>query len=133
MNPTTESATHRTLKRLLVNGLLTGLPKRAADQDVIVELAALRFDTVRVYREAQVNEILKEWLATFCAPYGIDHVTLRRQLVDARLLSREKSGASYRVDAVKVALLAPDAGVEPAAVLAELQAERAERKRHHPG
>ena len=125
--------THHTLKRLLVNGLLTGWPKRPADQDLIVELAALRFDADKAYREAEVNELLKEWLATFCAPYGIDHVTLRRHLVDARLLRRDPSGTSYRVDAGKVAQVEADGSVEPGEVLVELQEEREERKRQHAG
>ena len=127
------STTHGTFKRLLVNGLLTGWPSRPADQDLIVHLAALRFEAEKVYRESEVNAILKDWLATFCAPYGIDHVTLRRHLVDARLLLREKSAASYRADAGRIALLEVDGAVEPGRVLAELQQERATRKRQHAG
>jgi hypothetical protein len=87
------------LKRLLANGPLTGFPTRRADQDLLLRLAAARFDPQRTYTEAEVNEILRIWLATFCAPFGIDHVSLRRTLVDARLLARDSAGSSYRLAA----------------------------------
>ena len=114
------------LKRLLANGPLTGFPTRRADQDLLLRLAAARFDPRRVYTEPEVNEILRTWLTTFCAPFGIDHVSMRRYLVDARLLVRDSAGASYWV-------AAPAARVEaePAQVLAEIRRERAARKRQH--
>jgi hypothetical protein len=114
------------LKRLLANGPLTGFPTRRADQDLLLRLAAARFDPQRAYTEAQVNEILRAWLATFCAPFGIDHVSLRRYLVDARLLARDTAGSSYRV-----AARASREQADPAQVLAEIQRERAARKRQH--
>jgi len=114
------------LKRLLANGPLTAYPTRRSDQALLLRLAAARFAPGRDYTEAEVNDILAEWLDTFCAPYGIDHVSMRRYLVDARLLARDTSGARYRV-------AAPVAAVEeePAEVLAQIQRERAVRKRAH--
>ena len=115
---------HDALRRMLSNGPLTGLPARPGDQDLLAQLAALRFTADRAYTEKQVNETLAAWLATFVAPYGIDHVTLRRMLVDARLLIRDKQGATYLLNALKVQPLDAD----PAAVMAEIAAERKERK-----
>jgi hypothetical protein len=120
--------THRALKRMLANGPLTAMPKRLSDQHLIAALAAARFDPGREYREREVNEILEDWLATFCEPYGIDHVTLRRLLVDSRLLSRTTSGGSYRVSTGKMA----DVEADPAAILAAIRAERESRKRQRP-
>jgi hypothetical protein len=114
------------LKRLLANGPLTGFPTRRTDQDLLLRLAAARFDQERPYTEAEVNEILTTWLATFCAPYGIDHVSMRRYLVDARLLVRDTAGSSYRV-----AARASQEQADPAQVLAEMQRARAARKRAH--
>lgn len=119
---------HRALKRMLANGPLTAMPKRPSDQHLIATLAAARFDPGREYREGEVNEILEDWLATFCEPYGIDHVTLRRLLVDSRLLSRTTSGASYRVTTGKIG----DVDADPAAILAAIRAERESRKRGRP-
>ena len=124
MNATRENP-QRALERMLANGPLTAVPKRPADQQLLLALAAARFEPQREYREAEVNEILKAWLETFCAPYGIDHVTLRRMLVDAGLLLRPKSGASYRADRSK---LGEPAAIEPAEVLAQVRSARASRK-----
>ena len=114
------------LKRLLANGPLTAYPTRRSDQELLLRLAAARFDYWRAYSEAEVNELLAAWLDTFCAPYSIDHVSLRRYLVDARLLARDTSGTIYRLTAP-----APAVEEEPAEVLAQMQRERAVRKQAH--
>jgi len=49
-----------------------------------------RFDSRRVYSEKEVNEILK------AANMFEDHVTLRRELVDHRLLERKSDCSEYR-------------------------------------
>jgi hypothetical protein len=113
---------------MLANGPLTAMPKRPSDQHLIATLAAARFAPGREYRESEVNRILEDWLATFCEPYGIDHVTLRRLLVDSRLLSRTPSGETYRVGATTPT----DVAADPAAILAAVRAERESRKRQRP-
>jgi hypothetical protein len=117
------------LKRLLANGPLTAVPRRPSDQRLLVSLAAAQFDPDKAYREREVNETLKEWLKTFCEPHGIDHVTLRRMLVDSRLLSRTTSGSTYRINPEKCREVEALKGAEPAAVLAEIRDERESRKR----
>jgi hypothetical protein len=130
MNPAREKA-HRDLKRLLANGPLTGVPKRPSDQDLLVALAASQFDAQRSYREAEVNEKLRAWLETFCEPFGIDHVTLRRMLVDSRLVSRTDSGSTYRVNLKRIHETQAVRAIEPLQVLAEIRSERESRKRQH--
>ena len=115
------------LRRMLSNGPLTGMPKRPADQDLIAQMAALQFAPDRDYTEKQVNETLQTWLATFVAPYGIDHVTVRRMLVDAGLLARDNQGSTYRVVPAKLQPVDAD----PAAVMAQVASERRERKQQH--
>ncbi len=121
--------THRALKRLLANGPLTAVPRRPSDQQFLITLAAAQFEPKRAYRESEVNEILKAWIHTFCEPHGIDHVTLRRLLVDARLLSRTTSGSTYRVNREKFGETEAVTAIEPAKVLAEIRNERESRKR----
>jgi hypothetical protein len=123
----------RALKRLLANGPLTAVPKRPSDQQLLVALAAARFAPDRSYREAEVNKTLREWLDTFCDPHGIDHVTLRRMLVDSRLLSRTTSGSTYRLDETRLGEAQAMSALEPARILAEIRGERASRKRSHRG
>ena len=124
-----DHAARLTLRRLFVNGPLASLPAKPADQDFLVELAAARFEPGRTYSEAEVNELLEPWLATFCEPAGIDHVTMRRMLVDSRRLVRTSSGSHYQADTRRAAQAAALAAIDPAAILAEVRAERDERKR----
>jgi hypothetical protein len=123
--------TQRSLKRLLANGPLTAVPKRPSGQRLLMELAAARFEPGRDYSEGEVNETLKAWIDTFCEPYGIDHVTFRRMLVDARMLARTKSGSTYQV--MPEAIPREAAGIAPAAMLAEIRSERESRKRERAG
>lgn len=128
MNELREKA-HRTLKRLLANGPLTAVPKRPSDQDLLVAMAASQFEPQRTYRESEVNEKLKAWLQTFCEPFGIDHVTLRRLLVDSRLMSRTKSCSMYRVNVERTEETEALGAIDPVHVLAEIRVERESRKR----
>ena len=53
-------------------------------------------------------------------------MSMRRYLVDARLLARDTAGSTYRRAAP-----AQEADADPAQVLAEIRRERAARKRQH--
>lgn len=117
------------LKRMLANGRLTAVPKRPADQKVLVALAAAQVDAGRSFLESEVNERLKAWLGTISEPFGIDHVTLRRMLVDSGLLVRTASGSLYQVNEAKLGEIDAVRGIEPADVLAEVRDERNLRKR----
>lgn len=119
--------TRAALKRMLANGPLTGLPVRRSDLELLLALAAPRFAPGRAYSESEVNDVLRDWLATFCAPYGIDHVTLRRCMVDAGFLQRDRSGSTYRIDPAKID--PENAVIDLARLLEEVAAERAARKR----
>lgn len=122
---------HRALKRMLANGPLTAIPKRPQDRDLLALMAAARFAPGNTYREGEVNDILTKWLATFSAPYGIDHVTLRRMMVDARLLVRTTSGSTYSVNGAKADEIRAVAQLVPAAMLEAVHAERQRRKQEH--
>lgn len=121
----------RALKRLLANGRLTAVPKRPADQELLMALAASQLDAHGSWRESEVNELLGAWLETISEPFGIDHVTLRRMLVDSGLLTRTKSGSLYRINVQRVGEIEAIRGIEPADVLSQVQNERDLRKRQH--
>jgi len=120
---------HSALRRMLANGPLTALPTRRGDVELLLQLAAARFEPAHAYSEKAVNVLLQEWLATFSEPYGIDHVSLRRELVDARLLVRDASGSEYRLNPRRTRRDVPHAA--PADILAEIREQRAARKRKH--
>ena len=126
-------STHQVLQRLLANGPLTALPVKRADEALLLRMAAAHFEAGKPYREAEVNDLLERWLATFCEPHGIDHVTLRRRLVDTHFLVRDTAGAEYRLAPGKGGELAADATLkeEPARVLEEIREAREARKRQY--
>jgi hypothetical protein len=122
--------TRRALKRMLSNGPLAAIPKRPSDQHLLVALAAAQLEPGKVYREREVNEKLLAWLETFCERDGLDHVTLRRMLVDSRLLTRTKSGSTYELNHQKLAEVQAVGEIDPRAVLEEIRGDRESRKRH---
>lgn len=119
------------LLRLLANGPLAQLPAKEMDLEIFLALAGAGFVPGREYREREVNEMLREWLATFCLPGSPDHVTLRRCLVDGRFLTRNKAGSAYVATMGRVGEVIADAArdVEPAGILAEIRHGRESRKR----
>lgn len=119
----------RALKRLLANGLLTALPKRPADQELLVALAASQFEAGRSLVEREVNERLIAWLEAISEPHGIDHVTLRRMLVDSRMLIRTTSGSTYQLNTQRLAEIEAVRNIKLADILSQVQDERALRKR----
>ena len=58
-------------------------------KDLVLDYLAARFETDKQYTEKEVNTILQQW------HLWNDPAFLRRELVDARRLSRTKNGARY--------------------------------------
>jgi hypothetical protein len=81
------------VKRGLLPGVLQG--NCFADFAVVMAAAALALDEHREYSEAEVNAVLKAWLAGAGAMLATDHVELRRWLVDCRLVARDGFGRRY--------------------------------------
>lgn len=118
------------LTRILKRGPLDHLPTRVADLDVLLALGVCRFTPDRIYAEVMVNERLKEWIDQFVLPPSIDHVSIRRCMVDRRFLVRDTAGRTYRAIFAKAErILAPDArSIDVAEVLNSLMQERDRRK-----
>ncbi len=92
----------------------------ASSMLVLLALAGAKFVPGRQYREREVNEVLREWLATFCLPEGPDHVTLRRALAEL-----ERSGLVAKVG-TRWAVAASRIGEPPNALMSfsEMAASR---------
>jgi hypothetical protein len=86
-----------------------GFPRNAKDRSVLMQSIVMSLDSSRVYSERQINGALQTWNRDVAPAIEIDHVTLRRLLVDRGRLERTPDGASYRV------------GFPPASVAFELQ------------
>lgn len=88
-------AARKALTQFDARGRLMRWPNRFAVQRLALWVLWTRFDARRVYTERDVNDILKAW-----ATYG-DHVTLRRELVEMKLLTRKPDCSEYRKLAAK--------------------------------
>lgn len=78
---------------LVVGG--RGYPKKQADRQIVLISATLKLRPDHDYSELAINEQLRDWTAEFGAALQLDHVTLRRFLVDERFLIRDPAGRHY--------------------------------------
>jgi hypothetical protein len=122
------------LLNLCVRGRSAVLPRRQWDRQVLLKSAVLTLDRSVAYTERQLGHALKLWLAELGGAFSeIDHVALRRLLVDDGYLARDPAGSSYRVSvSAWDTLFAP--GVDQIDVVAVLNGELREiarRKREH--
>ena len=80
----------RALRQFDAQGRLTRWPIKYSVQRLMLWGLWMRFDGKRRYSEREVNEVLKAWHL-----FG-DHCTLRRELVEMKMLERSDGGAEYR-------------------------------------
>lgn len=79
------------IKRFLdASGKIIQLPQKRTVRPATLAYLAEKFETNRDYKEKEVNAVCDEWHT-----FG-DFFILRRELVDNRLLCREKNGSRYR-------------------------------------
>ena len=71
-------------------GRLMRWPVKYSVQKLVMWVLWTRFDAKRSYTEPEVNAILK------AANLFFDHATLRRELINHRLMSRERDCTDYR-------------------------------------
>jgi len=74
-----------------------GFPRKRRDREILMKSIVLDLDGARVYGEREINERLIAWNREVAPAIEVDHVTLRRLLVDHGLLERTQDGSRYRV------------------------------------
>ena len=82
----------RRLRALVSGGIGPVFPRKRRDTWILLEACASSLDP-RELDERSLNEKLKEWLAA--QGVDLDHVTLRRALVDEGFVERTADGARY--------------------------------------
>ncbi|MBM4385616.1 MAG: DUF2087 domain-containing protein [Deltaproteobacteria bacterium] len=111
-----------------------GFPRGRRDREILMKSITLELDEKATYSEREVNEQLKRWLREIAPAIEIDHVALRRTLVDYGYLERTRNGSAYRVGfppkAVAFDVEVYDANLRAtvAAYLAEQDRRAAEKK-----
>ena len=74
-----------------------GFPRKRRDRHILMKSIRMLVDAERVYTEAEINELLQNWNRDVAPAIAVDHVTLRRHLVDYGHLERTADGSSYRI------------------------------------
>lgn len=73
------------------------LPKKQDDLHILLFSSIMQLDPERQYTEKEINQHLQDWTVRFGGSFGLDHVTLRRFLIDEGYIQRDVAGASYQV------------------------------------
>jgi len=117
---------------LIVGG--QGLPKKPLDRHILFISAALGLEPQRQYTESELNIELRKWTSRFGDPVNLDHVTLRRFLVDEGYLSRDTAGTSYELTTGWPYTFDPSIKVlDLDALIEEARAARELRKQQYTG
>jgi len=133
-----DAATYsRRLVALCLKSGFIPFPTRPADRAILQKSAIRYFDPDARYSQKGVDTILKQWIQEIGRKVRVDHVTLRRLLVDDGYLERRPDGARYRVtlSGPFAFTFAPDVDVvnDKAIIAQESMAIEARRRAHAPG
>ena len=97
MNPIPCDQFKKRLVDLCARSGLSVLPRKYRDRQILLKSIVLTLSTEEEYTEREINEKLRLWLRNIGRCLDLDHVTLRRHLVDEGYLERDKDGSRYRV------------------------------------
>ncbi|MEO8103669.1 MAG: DUF2087 domain-containing protein [Betaproteobacteria bacterium] len=117
------------VKRGLTPGAL--LDASPADFDLLMMVLRREFAEARNYSEREVNDLLGHWLQSSGGMLDVDHVELRRWLVDLTLLTRDAYGHAYALAPVPVRLAnlaAEAAGVDFGHEYADANAHESQKR-----
>ena len=105
-------AIERFRKLAIKRGLTPGALLDASPEDFDLLLSLRReFAMSREYTEGEVNELIANWLSSAGGMLDVDHVELRRWLVDMSVLSRDAYGRVYAVAPLPAPLARLDADI----------------------
>ncbi len=77
------------------------LPKKPLDREIVLISAILGLERSRKYSEPELNAELQKWVLQFGQRYSVDHVTMRRYLIDGKYLVRDNAGGAYELGALE--------------------------------
>ena len=86
-------------KNRFVSLILGGrdLPKKRIDRHILFISSTLKLAADRQYTESELNDELRKWTTLFGSNFYLDHVSLRRFLVDEQYIKRDTAGGSYHL------------------------------------
>lgn len=110
-----------------------GLPRRLRDRQILFKSATLALSPRATYSEDEINAALLQWLDNVGRKIEIDHVSLRRHLIDNGYLKRDLAGDFYSLSFQAISnLFAPAVDtLNPAEVIAQALIRREIEKRDY--
>lgn len=105
-----------------------GLPKKPQDRQILYLSSILKLAPNRLYSESELNDQLQPWAAHFGVNFGLDHVTLRRYLIDDRYIRRDSAGTSYQLAAADLTYDPSIADLDLAGLIEQAKIEKEKRK-----
>jgi hypothetical protein len=109
----------------------TGLPRKRVDRQILFQSVVLTLSPDAEYTEKEIDAALEAWLEDVAPSIDIDHVALRRYLVDDEFLGRAPDGSAYSVLAPgsRRIRFAPEVKtIDVREVIADAKRQRAEQK-----
>jgi hypothetical protein len=82
----------RRMVALCLGGVGPALPRRRRDRHILLKSAVLLLGHGRAYTEAAINGLLESWLDAVGPAVRLDHVSLRRHLIDQGYVVRDPAG-----------------------------------------
>jgi hypothetical protein len=131
MSHITENQFRSRFTALILGG--RDFPKKQLDRHVLYISALLGLAASTTYSEGELKTILGQWSNLFGEDFGLDHVTLRRYLVDEGYLKRDSDGTSYRLSPSHASFTFDEAilAVDLVEIIEEARAERARKKQQY--
>jgi RimJ/RimL family protein N-acetyltransferase len=110
---------------------LMQFPKRHKDQLVLLASVILNLKPKKQYSEKSINKSIIEWLRKMASKSYLDHVTLRRYLIDFGLLERDPAGHRYHVVESKLSHLFERyiQTIDPFSLIKEFRAQREKQRK----
>jgi len=110
-----------------------GVPRKRRDQHILFASIILILDSEKEYSEKELNEGIKRWLTVIGRTIEIDHVNLRRHLVDELYLTRDPAGKTYNIQNIEKLDLFERAisEVDPEIVIENALERRKQRKQQY--
>ena len=123
------------LAAICLNPAGMGLPRKIRDRTIVLMSIVMTLESGREYSEPELNEAIKNWKARVGRELALDHVTLRRHLVDERYLDRDPAGTTYKIRTnLDRSLFGAEVfEISPEHAINEAVEKRQERKRRFTG
>lgn len=108
-------------------------PKKQQDRHILLKSSTLGLTPGEIYTESQINDNLQGWTSAFGGNFGLDHVTLRRYLIDDGYIQRDPAGGSYQLGTSELVFTYDDSimGLDLEEIIRQAQLERERKKQQY--